>query len=641
MKSFRRQLSESYILGIAILTLGASLLTAWQATTEIRRHIESQAVKLVRQLADDSAVALLTESYENAQDATRATLSFPNVRYVSIVDAKGGILFEAGEAPSIRDLVGTRLVDSQATKVLETEDFMYFAAPVVVEEAMSSLDDIQSEMAVSRRIGNVYLAITTEPLTHMQRRTFTNNVLVSLAIASALLVALLLLARRMTTPLTELSEMMRYGRREPERLSPEGEAPAEIDIIAEAYHSMLAQIDDRDRQLREYAEHLEEVVQSRTRELVAARDDALAANRAKSAFLANVSHELRTPLQAIIGYGKLLEQTAADRTTLTRTRSIASSAEHLLVLIDSLLDLSKIEAEHPQVRETSFDLPALVTSVRGTVELLLKDNNTLEVALSPELQSMRSDETRLRQVLLNLLGNANKFTANGRITLTVEPVAEKGGWLRFIVRDTGRGIAPQDQQRIFEKFYQAPDVVKGHYGGTGIGLALTRSICELLGGTISVESELGQGAVFTVELPGLVTQSTAVARPRRQGAQRILLAEDDKLLCELLAEILQLAGHTPQTVSDGQEALRALLDESADWQVAILDHRMPSLTGLEIIQQYFRAQQNPIPIIVLTADISEATRREFEAYDVILLTKPLQPDELLSVIDSLSAPNSD
>jgi signal transduction histidine kinase len=230
-----------------------------------------------------------------------------------------------------------------------------------------------------------------------------------------------------------------------------------------------------------------------------------AANAAKTFFLANVSHELRTPLNAVIGYSEMLEEEARalqDR-FVPDLRKIQSAARHLLELINELLDLSKMEAGHMELEPEEVDLDALLREVAATVEPLVRQNgSTLELRASPELGRVRADPGRLRQVLLNLLGNAAKFTQGGQVRLEAERTAA-GGRPELVLRvvDTGIGISPEQAERLFQPFTQADSGIHRKYGGTGLGLAISRRFCRLMGGDITLQSEPGRGSTFTVRLP--------------------------------------------------------------------------------------------------------------------------------------------
>jgi len=279
-------------------------------------------------------------------------------------------------------------------------------------------------------------------------------------------------------------------------------------VMEENYVNLYAQdITKRkiaEEELRKHRDQLEGLVKERTEDLAIARDEALAANRAKSSFLANMSHELRTPLNAIIGYSEMMIEDSKQHGKEDHADDlgqIRKAGKHLLSLISDILDLSKIEAGRMTLRVEDIDIAMLINDVCSTVlPLMQANNNELLVDIS-DAGGIKSDATRLKQVLYNLLSNAAKFTSDGQVKLIVERKDNNGGWIWITVEDTGIGLSDEQIDTIFEPFTQADNSVSHKFGGTGLGLTISREFCRMMGGDITVASQQARGSKFVVQLP--------------------------------------------------------------------------------------------------------------------------------------------
>lgn len=281
-------------------------------------------------------------------------------------------------------------------------------------------------------------------------------------------------------------------------------APVTDEGYVNIYAKNITKRKKAEEELRKHRDQLEALVKERTEDLAIARDEAMAANHAKSSFLANMSHELRTPLNAIIGYSEMLMEDAVNESENSRQADLSQihkAGKHLLRLISDILDLSKIEAGHMTLCMEDVDVSALVDDVRSTVLPLMQNNNNEFEVINPPVGTIKSDATRLRQVLFNLLSNAAKFTSEGKVTLDVMRKENNGGWLWVTVEDSGIGLTEEQIHTIFEPFTQADKSIATKFGGTGLGLAIAREFCRMMGGDITVSSQPDKGSKFVVQLP--------------------------------------------------------------------------------------------------------------------------------------------
>ena len=546
------------------LVLAAALFVANDARA-YRHSMVRDLTMLARIIGDSSTPALEFGDAESATKALSALQAREHVLAAALYDGHGR-LFARYDRPA----AGPNLVGPAPPPV----GAQFHGGRLVLTQPIRHGPDT---------VGTIYLLFDMVELGNRVRANIAIFAAILLASAFVALALSARLQRLICAPILELARTARtVSQRKDYSVRVTKHSDDETGFLIDCFNEMLAQIEKHQAALREINTQLSESEQR-----------ALAATHAKSQFLANMSHELRTPLNAIIGYSEMLQEEVQDlgqAGLLADLQRIHAASKHLLALINDILDLSKIEAGKMTLFLETFDVPALVGEVAATVRpLAAKKHNQFRVECAPGLGAIRADLTKVRQTLFNLISNAAKFTEHGTITLRV---VVEGAQVRFEVTDTGIGMTPEQLGRLFQAFTQADESTSRKYGGTGLGLVISRKFCHLMGGDITVTSRPGQGSCFTVRLPREVrplatpaaeapaAPAPAPSRPDPR-ASLVLVIDDDPDVRDLLQRALTKDGFRVQTASDGPQGLR--LARQLKPAVITLDVMMPEIDGWHVL----------------------------------------------------------
>lgn len=612
--SFRRQLTLVFSTGVIAAALISALISSWSGSQSARENFVRQGRQITENLAKQSPLALLYGSAENAREAVNATLAFPDVRYVAIYAPGNRLLVERGarQPPP----ASPPALQGKPDALLESDNKTQwtFVAPVFSGEHGEEMSPFEIAKRSPELLGFVRVSLSKDSLHAMMWNIFASNMLTSLSLAALLLLVLRAVTARVTQPLSDLAQIMRRAEQGELKVRAQMQGPRDITDMAHAFNEMMSVLEAREAELRKN------------------RDDAIEGARIKGQFTANVGHEIRTPMNGVLGMLDLLREMHLTRKQHDYVEIARNSGQLLLTLLNDLLDFSKLEVGKLNLENIRFNLRH---SVEDALELLAEAAHRKHLELAYFMaadvpQFVYGDPTRLRQILTNLVSNAIKFTNEGDVAVYIKWELDDNAThaLRFEVKDTGIGIDDKAQKTVFDSYAQADGWTTRKYGGTGLGLTISRQLVKMMGGEIGVTSKLGCGSTFWFTLRLQADDSSAGQLPIFEGLRGLVI---ERVECSrmFLGAALTSSGIEVEYAASPAE-VRSLFEQSngPSYDILIVNDALGGADIVRAARSYAGYENMPA---VLMGKMQTAIHSA-DTESIVWTTKPVRHLRLLESI---------
>ncbi|MCC6207624.1 MAG: EAL domain-containing protein [Gammaproteobacteria bacterium] len=571
---FRQQLTITFGIGILLTSLISSIVISMLSSRAVYDRLVMEGYQSVETLASQSTLALLYHSEENGRDYAEALLTSPDVLGVAIFDMRRAPLLAIGDAAQVLNAQDPMPIRTILAR--ETESAWYFLSPVYTSPVSSQVDESPFTVnpASPELLGYTQLVLGKNTLRTLATGILKTNFLVSLALAITLLIVLLFITRRVTQPIKKLADTMHKATSGEKDVRATLEGPKDVVLMQNAFNKMMQVLDAREVELK------------------SARDSALESARIKGEFAATVSHELRTPLNGVLGMLELLQGMGLNPKQADYVEVARNSGETLLTLINDILDFSRNDSGNLLFHKETFSLRKMLDEITGLVGSQAR-RKALDLGYSIQHDIpayISGDINRLQQVLINLIGNAIKFTESGEISIFVSRQTEEAPpgehMLRFEVRDTGIGVPEESRKKIFEPFRQADASTTRKHGGTGLGLAICKQIIDLMGGQIGISDNPDGGSLFWFTVPFEAQDGESVVQGNESGLAglRILVADDSEIVRQMVGQwcrIWQVECLFSETVQESINLLTDSRSRGKNVDFVLLDNGLHGISDAE------------------------------------------------------------